>query len=384
MTPLDAYSPDYAGARSRFRALVAERGWSSEAHIVAAPGFADGDLTIDVARIGSPNAERLLVISSGLHGAEGFFGSAVQLAWIDLLPRNWEPPAGCGVLLLHALNPFGFAKIRRANEDNVDLNRNFLNADEFTPLRERTAIEYGPLDPYLSPASPPTSINWFPPLLGWMILRFGLPVMQRVMPAGQYAFPKGLFFGGDQCCRSTEIVMAEMPRWLGLARFVLHLDFHTGLGPYATYKLLASDPTGSERVNLALDLFGRDLVKLDKETEGGYHNHGDMGEWLSRRFADRTYLYLCAEFGTYGSTTVIGTLRRENQAHQWATPDSPISRRTKADMVDVFSPTSPGWRWPVVRHSLGLIQLALTKCAEQGILGSKIKQFARISNSLEL
>ena len=29
--------------------------------------------------------------------------------------------------MIHALNPFGFAHLRRANEDNVDLNRNFVD-----------------------------------------------------------------------------------------------------------------------------------------------------------------------------------------------------------------------------------------------------------------
>ena len=69
-------------------------------------------------------------ISSGIHGVEGFFGSAVQLAFLDSLPPNWQPPPGTKFILLHALNPFGFAWRRRFNEENVDLNRNFLLPEE--------------------------------------------------------------------------------------------------------------------------------------------------------------------------------------------------------------------------------------------------------------
>ncbi len=71
-----------------------------------------------------------LVVSSGVHGVEGFFGSAVQLAFLEKLPPDWRPPEGAAVVLIHALNPFGFAWQRRFNEENVDLNRNFLLAEQ--------------------------------------------------------------------------------------------------------------------------------------------------------------------------------------------------------------------------------------------------------------
>jgi hypothetical protein len=368
MLPLDAYSPDYRTARSRFRAMLAERGWSHEAHAVPAAGFAEGDLTIDVGRIGPADAEQILIVSSGLHGVEGVFGSAVQLGWLGSLPEKWRPPAGCAVVLLHALNPFGFAHDRRANEENVDLNRNFLDSPEFGLLRERTAREFAPLDPYLNPHRPVGRIDWFGLIFPWMALRFGLPVLHSVMPAGQYEYPKGIFYGGTGPCRSTRVVMDEMPRWIGPARFILHLDFHTGLGKYGAYNLLASDPLDSERHQLARELFGHGRVKIDHETEGGYHNHGDMGEWLSRRFADRAYLYFCAEFGTYGTTRVIGALRRENQAHHWGPYRSAVFEKCKAEARETFVPTSPAWRWPVVHQSVKLIHSSIRICADQGNL----------------
>ena len=34
---------------------------------------------------------------------------------------------GVDVLMLHAINPHGFSHLRRGNEDNVDLNRNFID-----------------------------------------------------------------------------------------------------------------------------------------------------------------------------------------------------------------------------------------------------------------
>ena len=368
MSPLDAFSPDYATARDRFRAMVAERGWEQITHSIDAPGFNPGELTIDVACFGVSEATRVLVLSSGLHGGEGFFGSAVQLAWLASLPSGWQPPPGTGVVLLHALNPYGFAMIRRANEENVDLNRNFLLPEQFPVLAGKTRPLFAPLDSWLNPTRAPGRINWFFVQFPWMAMRFGLPYLREVMPAGQYAFPKGIFYGGTQHCQSTRVVMEQMPSWIGPAQRVIHLDYHTGLGRFGQYNLLSSDPVGSPRMLQAVTLFSGEPVRFDHQLEGGYHNHGDMGEWLSNRFADRQYLYLCAEFGTFNSTRVIGMLRRENQAHHWLDKRHPRYAEIKSRVIDTFAPFSPKWRCSVVHQSVRLNQLAVTRCAEQCIL----------------
>lgn len=367
MSHLAAFSHDYTTARDRFRTAATDRGWHTEAHQIQANGFADGDLTIDVARLGSSDAERLLIVSSGLHGTEAPLGSAVQLAWLESLPRTWQPPAGFAVVMLHALNPFGFAQIRRANEENIDLNRNFVEPDQFPALLAETTKSFGSLAPYLHPQKPPGRINWFPIVFPWMALRFGMKVLQTVLPAGQYAFPKGIFYGGQQHGQTTRIVMQEMPRWVGSASHVLHLDFHSGLGAFAKYKLLASDPADSERVRLAQRIYGKERVEADHQTPGGYHNYGDMGEWLSRRFADRTYLYLCAEFGTFHSTRVIGALRRENQTQFWGDPHSARHLRIKSRCLDTFVPAAPKWRETVMQLSLELMQKSVQEWSTLGI-----------------
>ena len=67
-------------------------------------------------------------------GVEGFAGSAIQIQFLKERIGGPELPRSFGVLLIHALNPYGFAHLRRANECNVDLNRNFV--DFAQPLPE--------------------------------------------------------------------------------------------------------------------------------------------------------------------------------------------------------------------------------------------------------
>ena len=73
-----------------------------------------------------------MVIISETHGVEGFCGSGCQVGF--LVERVYEGlPKTVGVALVHALNPYGFAWLRRVNEDNVDLNRNFRDFTEPPP-----------------------------------------------------------------------------------------------------------------------------------------------------------------------------------------------------------------------------------------------------------
>ncbi len=124
--PHDYYSSDYFVARERFRTACRERGLRIESLPIDAPSPDGEPLTIDVGVAGADSPQSALVLSSGMHGVEGPFGSAVQLAYLDSLPSDWSAPKGSAVVLIHALNPFGFAWRRRFNEENVDLNRNFL------------------------------------------------------------------------------------------------------------------------------------------------------------------------------------------------------------------------------------------------------------------
>ena len=372
MTPLDAYSPDYKTARARFRSgsrgtrLAARSLWRFSPRFCrwrSKHRFCHN-------RAGECRAAAHHFIRTAWRRGIFRLGGTVSLGWPRCRIRGSLRPAAQS-RLLHSLNPYGFANLRRANEDNVDLNRNFLAADDFARLRDETAPQFGPLNPYLNPPRPPSRINWFRSFsLGW---RFALdfPFCAASCRPASMRFPRVFFLAASDLCRSTEIVMNESPVWVGTARQVIHLDFHTGLGRFGSYQLLSSDPAGSDRVRLAVQLFGKGRVKIDHEIDDGYHNHGDMGEWLSRRFADRMYVYLCAEFGTYNSTRVIGTLRRENQAHHWSALSSPFYEQAKDLMLGTFSPKSPGWRWSVVHQSLGAYPICSQSLHEVGQLKSQ-------------
>ncbi len=79
--------PDYSAQRARFLAAVARL----DGHVTHYPHPLSGPkgeaLSTDVAVIGDPAADNLLLIVSGTHGVEGYYGSDSQIAWLDGLRR---------------------------------------------------------------------------------------------------------------------------------------------------------------------------------------------------------------------------------------------------------------------------------------------------------
>lgn len=347
------YSPDYSTARQRFRAAASQAGWRLEAFPIDALGPHGEELAVDVAWSPWGDRSKALVVSSGLHGVEAFLGSAVQLGLLAGDAAN--APAAPTHILLHSLNPFGFAWLRRWDENNVDPNRNFLLPDEsYTGCPKA----YSDLDAFLNPPRPPS--RWEPYQLKamWAIARLGLSNLQQAIAAGQYAYPRGLFFGGAAPSRCQELLRDHLHRWLQGANDVVHLDFHTGLGASGSGRLLLDYPPDADQRQRLTEWFGRDSFEAPDAATVAYHARGGFGRWCVSRKLAAKYLYACAEFGTYGPVRVLGGLRAENQAHHWGSQTAASTQQAKQDLQELFCPTSPAWREGVLQQGLAFVKQA--------------------------
>jgi hypothetical protein len=359
--PVDAscFSPDYIAARARFRSstMALQRalpGAELKSWGIGQTGPDGEELTIDVAVLGAARPDKVVVVSSALHGVEGFLGSAAQAALLEeVFPKN-PPPATTRVVLLHALNPYGFAFLRRVNEDNVDLNRNFLLPDE--PYAG-SPDGYDELDSLLNPQVPPSSFEPFLAKAAFTILRKGLPALKNSVAGGQYDFPKGVFFGGHGPSRTMSLLDQHLPGLVGDAPRVFHVDFHSGLGAKGSYKLLVDHAAGTPGADQLLQRFGSNVQPWDKSGVS-YSIRGGLGTWAKHKFGDR-YDVLVAEFGTVHILSVIKALRTENQAHQWGGPEHPWTKRAKELLQNTFAPPDRAWRDEVVGKAVAIVERAL-------------------------
>src|SRR5215471_6167780 len=125
MSVTEHFPSGYRSARAAFLKAcgAADLGTTARVH-PDAKGRDGKPLFLDTAIVGDRKAENALLMISATHGAEGYFGSGVQTG---MLRRGLKAPQGGKIVLLHALNPYGFAWDRRVNEDNADINRNFVD-----------------------------------------------------------------------------------------------------------------------------------------------------------------------------------------------------------------------------------------------------------------
>ena len=337
------FSPNYTTARAQFRTAVEKAGGRLTALELGAKGPAGEDLTIDIAWFGADKPKRVLVHSSGLHGVEAFAGSAVQLQLLDQgLPAI---PEDAALVLVHVVNPYGMAWLRRFNENNVDLNRNFLGPNEdYSGARKG----YPEFDSFLNPKSPP-SWDLFYPRAGWLIVRYGMSTLKQVVAGGQYEYPKGLFFGGSKLEEGPRRVQEFVREGLESAEHVVVVDVHTGLGPFAFDTLFVH--AGDEDSPIYLEMkgaFGERVASLDPERGPGYRIKGAYDTMYSRVLRGDKVSFLTQEFGTDSAVDVLYALREENRWHHFG--GGGIDRATKRDLKEAFAPNDDSWRTTVLER----------------------------------
>ena len=126
------FQRDFAAARACFLDAVKAVGGAAES--IAHPlSRTELPLFMDAVRFGADSATTLIVLTSGVHGPELMCGSGCQ---VGLMAGGSlaNLPADTAVLLIHGVNPWGAEHLRRNNEDNIDLCRNFPRFDKPLPV----------------------------------------------------------------------------------------------------------------------------------------------------------------------------------------------------------------------------------------------------------
>jgi len=270
----------------------------------------------------------------------------VQLAALGDPPA---PPEGCALVLVHVLNPYGMAWLRRANENNVDLNRNFP-----APGEGRTGAPalYARLDPLLNPAAAPgrERFRW---KLASAALRHGLQAVTQAIAEGQYEFPRGLFFGGSKLEQGPALYLDWLRENLSRARYLFALDLHTGLGRRGEEMLVLEPGVGSTPPVELKRALGRRI--FDPATgRATYRARGSMGGALQPMLSGGLMDFVLQEIGTRHPLAVLQALREENRWHQLGrvVPTHPA----KLALRDALCPASPRWRQQALERGLGLLR----------------------------
>lgn len=363
------FSETYDEARSRFlEAAANSRGIVSTYENPHAAGPRGEALCLDAAWFGPADAATVLLNTSGTHGAEGFAGSAAQLAWLSACGPLDLPP-DTAVLMVHAVNPFGFARGLRGTENNVDLNRNFLDHSQPHPGNPL----YEELHAFLCPKTlSEVEMRRMLAAGARFVERHGQWALEDAMSRGQYTHPDGYHYGGLAPEWSNLTMHAIVKEKLSRAERVAFIDWHSGpAGDGELIHLCFSDPQGPEFARAA-HWWGRQA--LDPQTVNAM--------WGSKRPSRRGIMFwgieaqLLPRARLTGAVIEFRSARHKPDAAQairaslierWLRfeggLDAPEAAAYLEEIREDYAPRRRSWRENVIRNALSCYRKTLSGMA---------------------
>ena len=365
----ESFYNSYDDIRAHLQALTSELGVEIYSHAIDE----EEDLYIDAFYLPSREKQtNLVILTTGVHGVEGYIGSVM----LDVFFNEVYPALDTedtGVLVVANVNPYGMKYFRRYNENNVDLNRNFILDWESFDLSSNK--EYPKVDTFLGPTGAIGNGLWhevgFYLSLGKTAITDGAGTISDALLTGQYEYPQGVYYGGARDEASTVYLKDVFSRCLDSQyENIVHIDIHSGYGP--RYNMVIFNSV-YETMNEAQsrEAFGYDNI-IAYDSESFYATTGDTTDFFYRlaeqKQADTSLFSTCFEFGTIGDDffdTILSLKYTidENRNHWYPTQNTVSAQIVHENYMELFYPTETAWREKTVQDfrtaALGVLQAKL-------------------------
>lgn len=348
----EVFPVSYEAARQRWLAQLPGLPGAAQHRPYSCQGSGPGgcELITDTLWIGDIDAHKVVVVFGGTHGIEGFAGSAVQIDQLHLLASGKiHLSAGTALLLVHALTPWGYAWLRRCDEDGVDLNRNVV--DFSAPLPENPGYDVLREALFLADAGQRQRIFAdFEKLHGRVAL-------EKAISAGQYRDPDGPFYGGNKPAHGRLVIEDIIETYALQERGLAVIDVHTGLGPYGYGEVICDHLPDSPGTASAQRCFGDSVTLPLLGTSSSVPKTGLLDYAWHKIMNDRS-CYITLEFGTFGTGPLFEVLLRDHQL--WARQDNPTDRLEHSRLMRRhFCPDDPAWKEMVLFRARQVISQAM-------------------------
>ena len=356
---VDDYFPaTYSDGRARFLSACLDARVPVASYRNPQSGPQGEALFADAALVGRADAENVVVVTSSTHGVEGFAGSGIQVGLLRD-PRAPKPLPDTALLLVHTINPYGMAWLRRENEDNVDLNRNFVNHeggtypenDLFEELVEHLVPKVWNDEAYENYKAAIRELNE----------KYGEVPVRKAMHKGQYRHPGSIHYGGNEATWSNRTLGQICSEFLGMARRGAMIDVHTGLGPYGYGELMTPSKPGERVYNLFFDWYGE---QVHSTTAGASEYAGSKGSILAGfkpPVAGLEWSAIGLEYGTREREHMRRCMLANAWLHAHGELDSDLGRAIKRDVKDASYPDEEKWKSMVWERGKEVVGIAIRR-----------------------
>lgn len=318
-------------------------------------------LACDAAWSGPKDAKKVLVVISATHGVEGFCGSGCQIDWINS-GQAAALPGDTAALIVHAINPHGFAWHRRVTEEGCDLNRNFLDFSK--PLPENQGHDEL-VDSFVPASLDAETMRVAEAQIQAFREAKGERAFQSARKAGQYRHAHSMFFGGfapSWARRTLETIIDDHE--LAKRELVAVIDYHTGLGPFGYGEPISGHLPNTPGFDWITRVYGESVGVPELGTSSSIPLHGTARDLWDRMVGTR-YAYVALEYGTYSQERSRLALREDHWLHNQGDIDwrAPETRRIKDQLKHHYYPASADWKEMVLWRSRQLLRQATVAMA---------------------
>lgn len=343
------FSDTYAEARQRFLDAGKGLGLTPKSYLNPQLGPEGETLATDCLWVGPADAKNVFVMLSSTHGVEGFCGSACQIDWL-LQGGAANLPDAAAALIVHAINPHGFAWQRRVTEEGCDLNRNYVDFNQ--PLPANPGHDEL-VDCFVPAGLDDDSLAAADAKIAAFRAAHGETAFQAARKQGQYKHDHSVFFGGfapTWARRTLEMIIDDYD--LTDREFTVAVDYHTGLGPHGHGEPICGhlpDTVGFRRV---LEMYGDFVGVPELGTSSSIPLTGTSREMWNRKLGDK-YAYVALEYGTYTPDSGLRAMRADHWLHVQGDVDwqAPEVQAIKAALKKHFYPGSRDWQEMVLWRS---------------------------------
>ncbi|WP_233838059.1 M14 family metallopeptidase [Paraburkholderia sp. ZP32-5] len=356
MNPSSYFASSYQNARQLYQRSAADTDAYFESHVIPDQRGLEGEeLATDVVWLGPQSARRLLVLTSGTHGVEGFCGSAAQVALLHDRPLHaLLDKLNVAILVVHAINPYGFSHLSRTNEDNVDLNRNSIDFSKPLPVNPA----YDDLHALLVPQEwPPSQEN--AAAIAKYIEERGESAYQQALTIGQYRHADGMFFGGARTVWSTRLLQTLLKKFGTACDSIGWIDFHTGLGPYGHGEKICVGQLGAQELQRARAWWGADVTSPLDGTSVAANVAGPVLDTLRRTCTHARTTAIAIEYGTVPLVDMLHRLRADSWVRQHPDADPRQIDTIRAEIRAGFYCEDDVWRGLILGQARAAILQAV-------------------------
>ncbi|MFN3412340.1 MAG: M14 family metallopeptidase [Exilispira sp.] len=256
------------------------------------------------------NTDKHLILQSGLHGIEGYAGFAMINHFIEkYVIESYDSKdfiKNYDISLIINTNPYGVKNKRRVNENNVDLNRNFMpDEKDFKNQND----QYYLIDEVINPKKRIVNfhISYVEAIFGVLklVLKIGASKFKTILLAGQRYNSNGVYYMGEEYQIQTRNLIKIYEQLFEIKGFenTIFIDLHTGYGPAFNMSIVNSYFMKENDFTQKLKNLYGNIVQSN--TDSFYTMNGDLIDFIYKKYPFIKYA-TAFEFGTFGDNLIAG------------------------------------------------------------------------------